>query len=47
MNFAFLRETMGMQGFLGGGSFLGALFLAATAEAPKPIDDDSKEVSSE
>jgi drug/metabolite transporter (DMT)-like permease len=36
MNFAFLGETMGLQGLLGGGSFLGALFLAATAEAPLP-----------
>ena len=27
---------MGTQGFVGGGAFLGALFLAATAEAPLP-----------
>lgn len=27
---------MGLQGFVGGGAFLGALFLAATAETPKP-----------
>mmetsp|Transcript_39870 Transcript_39870/g.59145 ORF Transcript_39870/g.59145 Transcript_39870/m.59145 type:complete len:467 (-) Transcript_39870:333-1733(-) len=45
MNYVFLGATMGLQGFVGGGSFLGALFLAATAEAPTPIvDDDNDEV---
>jgi drug/metabolite transporter (DMT)-like permease len=38
MNYAFLGEMMGLQGVLGGGSFLGALFLAATSEAPKPSE---------
>jgi drug/metabolite transporter (DMT)-like permease len=43
LNFAFVGETMGLQGFLGGGSFLGALFLAATAEAPLPkLESDEK-----
>ena len=36
LNFFFLGEIMGAQGFLGGGAFLLALFLAATAEAPVP-----------
>jgi drug/metabolite transporter (DMT)-like permease len=36
MNYVFIGEIMGTQGFLGGGAFLGALFLAATADAPKP-----------
>lgn len=36
LNFVFIGETMGLQGLLGGGAFLGALFLAATAKAPKP-----------
>ena len=36
LNFVFIGEIMGIQGFVGGGAFLGALFLAATAEAPKP-----------
>ena len=35
-NYIFIGEIMGMQGFIGGGAFLGALFLAATAEAPLP-----------
>lgn len=43
MNFAFLGETMGLQGFMGGGSFLGALFLAATADAPLPKAKPTKE----
>lgn len=38
MNYVFLGSLMGVQGFVGGGAFLGALFLAATAEAPKVID---------
>lgn len=37
LNFVFLGEIMGAQGFVGGGAFLGALFLAATAEAPLPV----------
>jgi len=36
LNFVILGEVLGLQGFLGGGAFLGALFLAATAEAPLP-----------
>ena len=36
LNFVFIGEVMGTQGLVGGGAFLGALFLAATAEAPKP-----------
>ena len=36
MNYALLGSVMGAQGFIGGGAFLGALFLAATAEAPSP-----------
>jgi drug/metabolite transporter (DMT)-like permease len=34
LNFVFLGEIVGTQGFVGGGAFLGALFLAATAKAP-------------
>ena len=37
LNFVFLGEIVGTQGLLGGGAFLGALFLAATAEAPPPV----------
>jgi len=36
LNYVFIGEIMGVQGFVGGGAFLGALLLAATAEAPKP-----------
>lgn len=36
LNFVFLGEIMGAQGFVGGGAFLAALFLAATAEVPRP-----------
>jgi drug/metabolite transporter (DMT)-like permease len=36
LNYVFIGEIMGLQGFLGGGAFLGALLLAATAEAPLP-----------
>jgi drug/metabolite transporter (DMT)-like permease len=32
LNFVFLGEVVGAQGFAGGGAFLGALFLAATAK---------------
>ncbi|GKY90986.1 hypothetical protein MPSEU_000071400 [Mayamaea pseudoterrestris] len=43
MDFFFLGETMGPQGFVGGGSFLGALFLAATSDDPvDPEGNDSK-----
>jgi drug/metabolite transporter (DMT)-like permease len=35
LNFVFLGEIVGTQGFVGGGAFLGALFLAATAKAPE------------
>lgn len=41
LNFVFLGEIMGVQGFLGGAAFLGALFLAATAEAPLPKTKES------
>eukprot|EP00542_Grammatophora_oceanica_P006064 CAMPEP_0194061140 /NCGR_PEP_ID=MMETSP0009_2-20130614/73763_1 /TAXON_ID=210454 /ORGANISM="Grammatophora oceanica, Strain CCMP 410" /LENGTH=476 /DNA_ID=CAMNT_0038712341 /DNA_START=14 /DNA_END=1444 /DNA_ORIENTATION=- len=34
MSYFFLGETVGTQGLVGGGAFLVALFLAATAEAP-------------
>lgn len=36
MSFFFLGETIGLPGAVGGTSFLVALFLAATAEAPDP-----------
>ena len=36
MNYVLLGAVMGVQGFVGGGAFLGALFLAATADAPVP-----------
>lgn len=36
LNYVFIGEIMGLQGFVGGGAFLGALFLAATADAPIP-----------
>jgi drug/metabolite transporter (DMT)-like permease len=36
LNYAFLGSVLGPQGFVGGGAFLGALLLAAMAEAPKP-----------
>lgn len=36
LNLAFLGETVGPQGVVGGGAFLGALYLAATADSPKP-----------
>lgn len=37
MNFVVIGEVMGAQGFVGGGAFLGALFLAATAKAPPAV----------
>jgi drug/metabolite transporter (DMT)-like permease len=48
MNFFFLGEVMGPQGFAGGGSFLGALFLAATSDGPNtaPVDADDDSVLS-
>lgn len=36
MSFAFLGETVGIQGLAGGAAFLSALLLAATSEAPDP-----------
>ena len=36
LSFAFLGETVGRQGVIGGAAFLSALFLAATAEPPEP-----------
>jgi drug/metabolite transporter (DMT)-like permease len=36
LNYVFLGSVLGVQGAVGGAAFLGALFLAATAEAPKP-----------
>jgi drug/metabolite transporter (DMT)-like permease len=36
MSYVFLGETVGTQGIVGGGAFLLALFLAATAEPPNP-----------
>eukprot|EP00543_Licmophora_paradoxa_P002485 CAMPEP_0202454936 /NCGR_PEP_ID=MMETSP1360-20130828/12576_1 /ASSEMBLY_ACC=CAM_ASM_000848 /TAXON_ID=515479 /ORGANISM="Licmophora paradoxa, Strain CCMP2313" /LENGTH=369 /DNA_ID=CAMNT_0049074389 /DNA_START=159 /DNA_END=1268 /DNA_ORIENTATION=+ len=45
MAFAFLGETVGVQGILGGSAFLGALFLAATADPPEAnCGQDSCEV---
>lgn len=35
-NFVFLGEVVGLQGVVGGGAFLGALFLAATAKPDEP-----------
>ena len=43
MNYFLLGSVMGLQGFVGGGSFLGALFLAATADAPVPKLPEEKE----
>lgn len=45
MNFVFLGEIMGAQGFVGGGAFLGALFLAATggpSESNTPETEEAK-----
>lgn len=36
ISYAFLGETVGTMGLVGGAAFLGALFLAATAEPPDP-----------
>lgn len=36
LSYFFLGETVGAQGLVGGTAFLGALFLAATAEPPDP-----------
>ena len=43
MSYVWLGETVGVLGWIGGGSFLGALFLAATAEPPQPIDKEEAE----
>ena len=40
MSFVWLGETVGTQGLIGGGAFLGALFLAATAKPPESVEDD-------
>ncbi|KAL3935512.1 MAG: hypothetical protein SGBAC_008985 [Bacillariaceae sp.] len=45
LNYVFIGEIMGLQGFVGGGAFLGALFLAATADAPKPLLKSAEESS--
>lgn len=45
MNYFFLGETMGPQGFAGGGSFLGALFLAATSEGPIVIPGEESDAT--
>jgi drug/metabolite transporter (DMT)-like permease len=42
LNFAFIGEIVGLQGLVGGGAFLGALFLAATAETPQHIPSSSE-----
>jgi hypothetical protein len=42
MNYIFLGSVMGIQGFVGGGAFLGALFLTATAEAHVPVKSDDE-----
>jgi drug/metabolite transporter (DMT)-like permease len=44
LNYVFIGEIMGTQGFIGGGAFLGALFLAATADAPKPQLQEAESV---
>lgn len=45
MNYFVLGSVMGTQGFVGGGAFLGALVLAATAEAPLPALEGAEEES--
>jgi drug/metabolite transporter (DMT)-like permease len=47
LNYAFIGEIMGTQGLVGGGAFLGALFLAATAEAPKPMTTNAAATGNE
>lgn len=44
LNFVFLGEIVGAEGFAGGGAFLGALYLAATAkpDEPTPATDSSE-----
>ena len=46
MNYAVLGSVLGIPGLAGGGAFLGALFLAATAEGPSTTgdDDDAEEM---
>jgi len=34
MNYGLLGSVLGLQGMVGGGAFVGALLLAATADAP-------------
>ena len=36
MGFVILNEQFGLEGFIGGAAFLGAMFLAATADMPNP-----------
>ena len=36
MGFVILNEQFGIEGFIGGAAFLGAMFLAATADMPNP-----------
>eukprot|EP00980_Cylindrotheca_fusiformis_P005330 scaffold1138_cov128-Cylindrotheca_fusiformis.AAC.12 len=44
LNYVFIGEIVGLQGFVGGGAFLGALFLAATTKAPQPkLSSDEEE----
>lgn len=43
MNYFALGSVMGMQEFLGGASFLGALGLASTAESPSASDTPANE----
>jgi drug/metabolite transporter (DMT)-like permease len=42
MSYAFLGETVGVQGMAGGLAFLAALFLAATSSSSEVSTDDSK-----
>ena len=43
LSFIFLGETVGIQGFIGGGAFVAALFLAATSEAdPATLIDEEE-----
>ena len=47
MNFFFLGDVMGPQGLVGGGSFLGALFLAATSDGPTVPEDTETDAKTE
>ena len=42
MNYGLLGSVLGLQGMVGGGAFVGALLLAATADAPTTSTDTDK-----